>query len=111
MTVKQQTGKPQAQQRQRSKSRSRGYRGNGNKSNFDAIQYETVLDSISINVDAVDRRDNEVFVTLPCQLPVQQQTVGIRLKVDTGAGGNTDPLRMLKKVYDKEMSLNMTMLS
>lgn len=87
------------QERYRRHSRSKSPQRNRSesKSNVDAIEYETVLDTI--NIDSFERR--EAFTTLPCKLPTAKKTVGVKLKLDTGASGNTIPLRMLKQVYSE----------
>lgn len=63
--------------------------------NFTHIAYH----AINITVDTVKQDQDSAYATLDIELPGRCVTDTLRLKVDTGAGGNILPLRIYRQMF------------
>ena len=70
------------------------------------MEHEIVLDTIAVSatIDNVNIR-REVYSTLPVKIPNTNSKFSIRLKLDTGASGNTIPMRTMRQIYDNDTQI------
>lgn len=69
---------------------------------FWQIEYHVV----NITVDTVKKNDDSAYVTLNIQVPSRPVSDTLKLKVDTGAGGNILPLRVYRQMFPENIGTN-----
>ena len=70
----------------------------------DYDEAEQTFDTIHVQVcDAISSTRREVFTTIPIKPPNTTSTkLKIKLKIDTGASGNTLPMRTMEQIYNTD---------
>ena len=96
-----------ARRKERSKSRPRQRDRSESRHQVEMVtddpESETIFDTIQVEVCEISDSRREVFTTLRIKPPkTTDDKLKIKLKIDTGASGNTLPMRTLKQMYETE---------